>query len=220
MATATLDARVTVKQHGFHVKQPLHQAAAAAAAWPEAPASAASETLPLDFSVGAASPIGRGEGSLRQQGLLNFSTPCSASAGSALAASTAADGTPVLELPPGSGCLLPADYAHLTPGVKRLMKGVVRGLKAFQVGAAPRLDAVRFASALWWRAGAVLAGKQHLRCSAGALILTSPPAAYPLTCSPLLCSACLACRRSPRRPPRAWAAPTSSPTRQGRRLAS
>lgn len=148
MATAALDAHVTVKQHGFHVKQPLQHPPAAAASWPEAAAAAASkaaasgggpvaasaEASPSDHAMGAESPFGRGEGSLRQRGLLNFSTPCSASTGATVAAATAtaADGTPVMELPPGSGCLLPADAAHLTPGVKRLMKGVVRGLKAFQ----------------------------------------------------------------------------------------
>ena len=194
MATATVDARVTVKQHGFHVKQPLqtlHQAAAAAA-WPEAPAASGfAETLPLDFSVGAASSFGRGEGSLRQQGLLNFSTPCSAYAGSAAAAATAADGTPVLELPPGSGCLLPADYAHLTPGVKRLMKGVVRGLKAFQVGAGCWVLLTGFRALRCLVGAAVVARGGCLVAVAvaqvGALLRTTPPPRDPLACPTLLC---------------------------------
>ena len=104
---ATVDAHVTVKQHGFHVKQPLSAAFAAAEAAAQPPAHAGGSA--------------REEGAAR--GLLSFAPPPQA----AQAVQAA------LAVPPGSGCLQPADHAHLTPGVKRLMKGVIRGLKAFQV---------------------------------------------------------------------------------------
>lgn len=93
---ATVDAHVTVKQHGFHVKHPLAGEAAAAS--------------------GSERREEGGAGAAR--GLLSFAPPpCAAAPSSG---------------PPSAGYLQPADYAHLTPGVKRLMKGVVRGLKAFQ----------------------------------------------------------------------------------------
>lgn len=112
---ATVDAHVTVKQHGFHVKQTLQAAFAEAAA-------GGSGSAELLAEPGApALPPPRREESAR--GLLNFSSPCVAAA--------PAEGA-FAALPPGSGCLQPAEHAHLTPGVKRLMKSVVRGLKAFQ----------------------------------------------------------------------------------------
>ncbi|KAL4448442.1 hypothetical protein ABPG75_005661 [Micractinium tetrahymenae] len=113
MAAATMDARVTVTQHGFHVKQPLLAPCVAGAA--EAPRPDAERER-----GGGAPPLPaqrREEGGAR--GLLSFA-----------AAPPAA--VQLCAPPPGSGCLQPAEHAHLTPGVKRLMKSVVRGLKAFQ----------------------------------------------------------------------------------------
>lgn len=101
---AAVDAHVTVKQHGFHVKQPLGSAALAA-------------------SSSEAGGSAREEGGAAARGLLSFAPP-------PLAAQAV---QAALVVPPGSGCLEPADHAHLTPGVKRLMKSVVRGMKAFQV---------------------------------------------------------------------------------------
>lgn len=113
MAAATVDARVTVTQHGFHVKQPLQQPSVGGAA--EAPRPDAEREL------GAGAPPlpaqRREEGCAR--GLLSFT---------AIPPVTVQPCAP----PPGSGCLQPAEHAHLTPGVKRLMKSVVRGLKALQ----------------------------------------------------------------------------------------
>lgn len=100
---AAVDAHVTVKQHGFHVKQPLGSAALAA-------------------SSSEAGGSAREEGGAAARGLLSFAPP-------PLAAQAV---QAALVVPPGSGCLEPADHAHLTPGVKRLMKSVVRGMKAFQ----------------------------------------------------------------------------------------
>lgn len=113
MAAATVDARVTVTQHGFHVKQPLQSPMQAGAA--EAPRADAVR----EHGAGAP-PLPaqrREEGGAR--GLLSFTAipPVVQQQSAAL---------------PGSGCLQPAEHAHLTPGVKRLMKSVVRGLKAFQ----------------------------------------------------------------------------------------
>lgn len=112
MAAATVDARVTVTQHGFHVKQPLQPSSvtgAAEAPRPDAQRERGASAPPL--------PAQRREDSAR--GLLSFA------AVPAVAVQPCAP-------PPGSGCLQPAEHAHLTPGVKRLMKSVVRGLKAFQ----------------------------------------------------------------------------------------
>lgn len=108
---ATVDAHVTVKQHGFHVKQPLG--------------------APLGCDGGAAAVAALTPGSERREredgparGLLSFAPPPCAPCGAGAPTS--------LALAPGAGCLEPADHAHLTPGVKRLMKSVVRGLKAYQ----------------------------------------------------------------------------------------
>lgn len=106
---ATVDARVTVTQHGFHVKQPLPQ------------------QQPAHYQAGEASPPAeqhdRSARERREEGgaasLLYIATPCPPAAFASVA-------------PGGSGCLVPAEHAHLTTGVKRLMKSVVRGLKAFQ----------------------------------------------------------------------------------------
>ncbi len=113
MAAATVDARVTVTQHGFHVKQPLQspmQAGATEAPRPDAAREHGAGAPPLPAQR-------REEGGAR--GLLSFTAipPVVQQQSAAL---------------PGSGCLQPAEHAHLTPGVKRLMKSVVRGLKAFQ----------------------------------------------------------------------------------------
>lgn len=121
MASAAVDAHatVTVKQHGFHVKQPFHAAAAGFGSG----ADLSLELGSLPSPGGASSPFRREEGGAR--GLLNFATPCPAAALPSAAGLSLA--------PAASACLQPAEHAHLTPGVKRLMKGVVRGLKALQV---------------------------------------------------------------------------------------
>ena len=102
---AILETRVTVTQHGFHVKQPLQ------AAGGEGGAPAADAQLWR-------------EDSRREEG-----TSLSALSFASLPAPPAAL-TPPAPQPPA--CLQPAEHAHLTSGAKRLMRSVVRGLKAEQ----------------------------------------------------------------------------------------
>jgi hypothetical protein len=123
MATAMdAHATVTVKQHGFHVKQPLQAAfVEAATATGGFGAELSLDLGPLPSPPPCSSPYRREDGGAR--GLLSFAPPCAAVPQLAAAGDVAA-----------AACLEPAEHAHLTPGVKRMMKGVVRGLKALQVG--------------------------------------------------------------------------------------
>lgn len=110
-ASATLDPMITVKQHGFFVKEgppPVFQRLA---------------STPGDTPTREESGRGLNRSSLN------------------LIASRAS--TPLAVPPvnvdygvspglPRVGDVRPADYTHLTPGVKRLMRSVMRGLKAHQ----------------------------------------------------------------------------------------
>lgn len=118
MTTAAVDVHstVTVKQHGFHVRQPFQPGLGEAA--PTVGGCGAQLSLELGALPSPASPYRREEGG-GARGMLRIATPCTSTAQPALHS---------------SGCLQAAEHAHLTPGVKRLMKGVVRGIKALQVG--------------------------------------------------------------------------------------
>ncbi|KAI3426258.1 hypothetical protein D9Q98_008633 [Chlorella vulgaris] len=116
MTTAAVDVHstVTVKQHGFHVRQPFQPGLGEAA--PTVGGCGAQLSLELGALPSPASPYRREEGG-GARGMLRIATPCTSTAQPALHS---------------SGCLQAAEHAHLTPGVKRLMKGVVRGIKALQ----------------------------------------------------------------------------------------
>jgi len=113
-ATATADAVITVKQHGFVVKQ-------------------GSTSFSTRRSADYASTLEDAGGSGLNRSTLNLinsrtTTPSPPSASTATLETTYGV-SPGL---PRAGDVRPAEYTHLTPGVKKIMRGVMRGLKAHQ----------------------------------------------------------------------------------------
>ncbi|KAL4526829.1 hypothetical protein Ndes2526A_g01258 [Nannochloris sp. 'desiccata'] len=111
-ATATADAVITVKQHGFVVK--------------EGPPSFSTRRS-TDYASTREDAGGSG---LNRSilGLLNSRT-ATPPPPTAATLETTYGVSPGL---PRAGDVRPAEYTHLTPGVKKIMRGVMRGLKAHQ----------------------------------------------------------------------------------------
>jgi hypothetical protein len=112
-AVATQDPVVTVKQHGFVVRDPSTSAYSAPSPLVTSPA----EALWVEESIaaGGSSGLTRAALGLLPRGSSSGAIPCGVSPGL-----------------PKAGDVRPAEYTHLTPGVKRLMRSVMRGLKAHQ----------------------------------------------------------------------------------------
>jgi hypothetical protein len=113
MATATADAVVTVKQHGFVVKE-------------GPPAFTSRRSTDYTSTRDDAGGSGLTRSTL---GLINTRTATPPPPPAAAAAETTYGVSPGL---PRAGDVRPAEYTHLTPGVKKIMRGVMRGLKAHQ----------------------------------------------------------------------------------------